>query len=218
MKGWDGGVELGLNGSSGNSEVFNFRGAMTAKRKVKLYETSGSLTYTFVKQDSEATENRAILDLRNDWLLENSKWRVFALGSVVYDDFKDWDFRVSAFVGAGYEFIENDKTLLLGRVGLGASREIGGTDNNITPEGLLGLDFNHKINERQRFTSSVDLFPALDDFGEYRAVAKAAWELIVDPETKMSLKIGVEDRFDSTPGDGFKKNDFSYFALLVWSF
>ena len=37
-------------------------------------------------------------------------------------------------------------------------------------------------------------------------------------ETKMSLKVGAEDRFNSHPGPDKKHNDLDYFALLVWSF
>jgi hypothetical protein len=48
--------------------------------------------------------------------------------------------------------------------------------------------------------------------------AKAGWEIVVDPEVNMTLKLGVEDRYNDNPGPDRKKNDIEYFALLAWSF
>lgn len=218
MDGWSGSIELGLTGSSGNTEELNFRGGFGAKRTSPFYETTIAFAYKVSTQEGDTTENQARLDLRNDWLLKDSKWRLFALGAGEYDDFQDWDFRVSAFGGVGYEFIKNDRTTLLGRAGLGASREIGGADNDIVPEAVLGADVEHKIDDRSKVTASIDFFPELSEIGPYRFVAKAAYEILVDPKNNMTLKLGFIDTYDSTPGDGFRRNDFDYFAMLVWSF
>ncbi len=56
------------------------------------------------------------------------------------------------------------------------------------------------------------------DLNEYRYKLKAEWELVVDPETKLSIQIGAEDRYSSNPGPNTKNNDLDYYALLVWSF
>lgn len=218
LDGWKGSVELGLSGSSGNTEEMTFRGGFGAKRTTTDYDTSVALVYKLSRDEGQTSENQGRLDVRNDWLIKDSKWRFFALGAFEYDDFQEWDFRVAAFGGVGYEFIKNDRTFLLGRAGVGLSREIGGSDNAITPEALLGGDFEHKFDDRQKVTASVDFFPDLSDFGPYRFVAKAAYEVLVDPETKMTFKVGAIDTYDSTPGDGFKRNDLDYFAVLVWSF
>jgi putative salt-induced outer membrane protein YdiY len=219
LTGWDGGVELGLNGSTGNSETFNVRGGANAERKTDLYVTKFTMTYERNSAESEVTKNRFEVTGRNDWILEKgSPWRIFLQGGAIYDDFQDWHWRLTTAAGIGYAFIENERTTLVGRAGLGLRRDLGGDDNRIHPEGVLGADLSHKITERQLLTASLDFFPSLLDLSDYRVVARAAWELIVDPEIKMSLKIGVEDRYDSDPGMGTKHNDFSYFALLVWSF
>lgn len=218
LEGWDGSVSVGLNGSDGNTERLSFRAGLDGLRKTPKLKTRLNSSYTYAQDNGEATENKARIDLRNDWLLPESRWRYFALGSFEYDDFQEWDFRVSAFLGIGYEFIKTERTLLLGRVGAGVSREIGGSRNELIPEALIGGDFEHQLTERQKLSATVDFFPELTRFGPYRFVARAAWEILIDPEVKMSLKIGIEDRYDSTPGEGFKRNDLDYFALLAWSF
>lgn len=218
LRGWTGSAALGLNGADGNTERISFRAEAGGKRTVEAYETSFNLLYTYGRENSRETENRFEGGLRNDWLFKDSPWRLFALAKYEYDNFQDWDHRVSAFVGPAYEFLKTDTTFLLGRVGAGVSREFGGEDNTWTPEGLIGADFEHKFSDRQKLTASADFYPALDDFGPYRFTAKGAYEILVDPSNGLTLRLGVEDRYDSTPGEGFKRNDITYFALLAWNF
>lgn len=219
LDGWKGGVEIGLNGSDGNTERLNFRGGANAQRTTERYDTKIGFIYSYGREESRDTENKFIAQGRNDWLFKDSPWRLFAKSTFEYDDFQDWDVRVSAHGGVGYAFIDDEKTLLLGRVGLGFAREFGGDDNAIKFEGLLGADFSRKLTERQKISASVDWYPELaPEIGPYRIEAKAAYEVLVDPESKMTLKLGVLDRYDSNPGDGFERNDFEYFALLAWSF
>lgn len=220
LDGWHGGIEAGLTGSSGNSEVLNARVAITGERKTSLMVTKGSATYTRTQENGDTTKNRFELAARNDWIFEKgSPWRYFLTGTYEYDDFQDWQHRVTVGNGIGYAFIDDDKTQLIGRAGLGVRREFGSTDDDWTPEAIFGVDFSHKLTERQKITASIDYFPALDDFmDDYRTVTKAAWEVLVDPEVKMSLKIGAEHRYDNVVGPGIEHTDVDYFALLVWSF
>lgn len=218
LEGWEGNVEVGLNGSSGNTDRVNFRAAIGGKRSTESIETSASLMYLYAQESSDDTENRFRATARNDWLMgEDSPWRYFIEGEFETDEFQDWDSRLSGFGGIGYEFIDNDDTFFLGRIGAGASRQFGSDDEDVKPELVIGLDFEHQLTERQKLTASTDLFPDLDETGEFRWNSQAAWQVLVDPETNMSLKIGIENRYDSNPGDA-KENDIYYFLALVWAF
>lgn len=215
-KGWKWNVELGLNGSDGNSQTLNFRAGLNGKRETSKTDTTVSFLYNYGSDDGEKSKDRFEANIRNDWKLQ-SPWRLFAQGKAEYDYFQDWDWRLSGYAGVGYEFIKNDKTTFIGRLGAGASKEIGGKDNSITPEGLLGLDYNHKINDRNEIFANVDFYPSLKDLGPYRFVAKAGWQIVVDEKSGMNLKLGAEDRYDSRP-EGRKRNDVDYFVLLVFAF
>jgi putative salt-induced outer membrane protein YdiY len=216
--GWEGNVALGLNGSSGNTDNLNLRASFDAKRTTEQIETTVLALFEYAQEDSEDTENRFLIGARNDWLFPDSPWRFFVEGSYELDEFQDWDSRLSGFAGFGYEFINDDKTLLIGRVGAGGSQDYGGEDEDFRPEGLLGLEFSHQISERQKITALTRLFPDLDDTGEYRWNTMAKWQITVDPDLNMNLNVGVENRYDSQPGGDDEKNDFSYFVTLGWSF
>lgn len=218
LEGWDGSVEVGLAGSDGNAEQLSFRTGVAATRKTERFETKFGLHYLYAKSDGTESANRFDLSLRNDWLFKESRWRLFAEGVYENDQFQQWDHRLSGFVGFGYEFINREKTTLIGRAGIGGSQEIGGPDEGFTPEALLGADFSHQLTERQKITASTDLFPSLDDGGEFRWINAAAWEINVDPETNMFLRLGALHRHESDPGAGFKNNDIDYFMTLGWSF
>ncbi|MCC5786061.1 MAG: DUF481 domain-containing protein [Phycisphaerales bacterium] len=218
FRGWDGSAEVGMNGSTGNTERFNLRAGINAERDTDRTFTTTSLTYTYAKEDGNDTENRLRFQLRNDWKLADSRWFVFAQGSAEYDDFQDWDVRLDGFLGLGYRFIDTERTRLNGRLGTGLSYDIGGSDNRIRLEGLAGADIRHQITERQLFRADVEYLPEYANFAHYRIRARASYEIIVDPEVNLSLKLGVENRYDSDPGEGFKRNDLDYFAVLAWSF
>lgn len=218
LKGWTGSVAAGLNGSDGNTERLNVRAGLEAKRDAAKYETSFATVFSYATENGDETENKWRNTLRNDWKFKDSKWRFFVLAGAETDTFQDWDWRVSVFAGPSYEWIKNDKTKVVLLAGAGLTREIGGSDNDWKPEALVGFDLEHKISDRQKITVGAVLLPELKDAGPYRANAKATYEILVDPEMKMSLKLGIEDRYDSTPGDGFKRNDIDYFAVLSWAF
>jgi putative salt-induced outer membrane protein YdiY len=214
---WEGGVELGLNGTQGNSETFNFRFGANGKRKRPDRELSLDFTYLKNSTSGVETANRALLDARNEWLDCQSPWTVFVHGTLEYDEFKAFDVRLTGDLGVGYQFIKDDWTTLVGRVGPGFSQEIGGPDDALVPEAVLGAEWERKLSDRQKVSASATLFPALDDLGDYRFDGKAAWEVLVDPAWNLTMQVAVIDRYDSTP-HGARKNDFEYSLLFLWAF
>jgi putative salt-induced outer membrane protein YdiY len=218
-EGWKGSVEAGVNGSAGNSESLNLRAGLKAARKLELTDTTLSMTYSRASTDSEVKENRLEASARNDWLFPGAmRWRYFAMARYEYDDFQEWQHRATVGNGLGYALIDDERTLLLPRLGIGAFREIGGGDNRIHPEGIVGVDLAVQMTERQKLTLTAEYLPDLLEFPGYKARAAGAWEVLVDPESSLSLKIGVEDRYDSSPGLGVKRNDLDYFLLLALTF
>jgi putative salt-induced outer membrane protein YdiY len=214
---WCGGVEFGVNGADGNSEIFKTRLGFETKRETPDNIFKLDFAYNFATANSVETENRALLNSRYEWLFADSPWSLFTSGTMEYDAFKEFDVRLAAHAGVGRQLLKTERLQLKGRVGAGASREIGGVNNHVTPEALFGADFEYKVSGRQKFTATLDVFPDLRDFGEYRAQARLAYELLVDPEWNLTLKIGAFDRYDSTP-DGKRRNDIDYFAVLLWKF
>ncbi len=216
--GWKGSVEAGVNGSSGNSESLDIRMGFSARRTTPEQETSTDGSYTWATDGGEKSKSRGEFNLRNDWQFTDSPWFIFATGKAEYDEFQDWRWRFSALGGPGYALIRDEQTTLKLRGGLGASKELGGSSDEIVPELDLGVDFEHRLSERQRIYITSDAYPRVEDFAEFRTLTKAGWEILVDPETHLLLRLGIEHRHESQPGAGFKKNDLDYFAVMGWQF
>ncbi len=217
FEGWEGSVEAGINGTTGNSENFNFRLGLNAERLTEKMETRFDALYRYATSEGEDTTNRFETGLRNDWLLNESPWRLFAEVGYEYDEFQDWDHRISGFAGVGYEFIDNDTTSLVGRAGLGGNQTVGGDDERFTPEGLLGLDLTHQLTDNQKIAAGTEVLPSLDPFGDYRVNSYADYTVKVNPDNNMFLKLGVKHRWDSDPGDA-KRSDLDYYLTLGWGF
>jgi hypothetical protein len=140
---------------------------------------------------------------------------LFAASSLLYDEFQAFDLRFAANGGVGYQIVETERTNLIGRMGAGTSREFGGPDNSWVPEALLGAEYDFVISDRQKLYFRADYFPDWESFSSYRVVTDAGWELVVDAETNLSLKISVNDQYDSTP-NGAEPNLLNYAVLLLW--
>ncbi|MDX1961643.1 MAG: DUF481 domain-containing protein [Pirellulales bacterium] len=216
-KAWAGSFDLGVNGSEGNSQTFNLRTGLNAKREVPWSITTLRFDYVNNSANSLQTADRAFFDGRYEWLFEASPWSLYIHETTEYDEFRAFNVRVTADAGVGYQFWKNDLSSMKARIGPGASREFGGTDESWTPELVFGLYFDRQISKLQKINFSVDYFPQIDDFMSYRLNSQVNWEVVLDQVNNLSMKIGVVDRYDSTP-QGKKPNDVDYRTVLVWNF
>lgn len=218
LTGWKRRVEIGAFGASGNTSTTSFRGSLRTTRKVPTNETTLNLTYQYATRDGSVIQNRLQTTGRYDKLKKDSRWRYFVSGSYEADEFRDWDYRLTGGGGFGFELIKDDKTTLLSRGGLSLAQDFGGLDEELRTEAILGLDLTHKISERQKISGKIDYLPNTSALGEYRINAKADWQLLIDPETRLSLRIGGEDRFDSNARGKSKENDLTYYIVLAIEF
>jgi putative salt-induced outer membrane protein YdiY len=214
--GWGASYELGLNGAEGNATNFNLSTALKLTRTLESRITTLDLNYSQASSDSVLIRDFALFRTRNEYLLGESRWSIFTEGMLEYDRFQAFDFRLTMATGLGYRFIDNETTSLKTRTGLGTSREFGGPSDEWKPELVLGLDFKHKLTDRQSLYLTNDLYPNWNDFGDFRMISDAGWQLLIDEGTRTSLKVGVINRHDSTP-QGQKANDLNYSVLLMWN-
>ncbi|MBC8355165.1 MAG: DUF481 domain-containing protein [Planctomycetes bacterium] len=212
---WEGGAEIGISGTDGNSEALSFRAGANLKRKTNVHETTFDLTYLKASADGVETQNNAIQNLGYERSFGDSRWSFFAKEFLEYDEFKAFDLRLALNAGVGYKFIDTETTKLKGRYGAGVSHEIGGPTDDWVAELVYGADFERQLTKRQKLSLTVDYFPEWGNFDNYRMVSDLGWEVLLDEEHNLNLKLSVNDRYDSTP-NGRKPNDINYALLLLW--
>ncbi len=217
---WYGGFEFGINGSQGNADVTNLRLGLNADRKTDRNRFHTDLLYTLSNQDSRATQNQAIWNMRDEILFKNSPWSVFTASQLEFDQFRAYELRVGNYAGLAYLWLKTDRTRFATRAGAGAVREVSfddGPPDRWVPEAVLGYDFNRRLTDRQGFVSSLDVYPNLSQIGQFRVRTRIGYEILIDPQWNMVLRLGVQDRYDSNPGPS-KRNDLNYFTTLMFKF
>lgn len=213
---WSGRLQLGLSGSRGSTDSDAVRIVASAKRDGANTILSLRSTYQQTRRDGDRTENRFTARARNEWLRGESKWSGFLESELELAEFLDYDARLRGGGGMVYRFLDNDETLFSTRLGLGAARQFNSSNEDIDPEAIIALAFSHRFNERQRIELSADYFPDLRDTENYRADFRAGWEIGLNDENNMKLRLSLEDRYNSRAS--MDKNNIDYFAELVYEF
>jgi len=212
---WSGTFDISITGKRGNTQEQDARLDFTARREtdrtIDSYIVNFQQSSAEVDGQTDQTARRGFAQGRREWRLEDSKWRPFLQGSVEDDKFKDWNQRVRIAAGGAYPWIENDEERFIGRIGAGGEKQFGGEDDDWTPEALLGVDYFLLVREGQSINLSTEVYPSLDDMGEYQSITRAEYRVVVSPEDPWSLKVGFEHLHDSDPGPGDKSGDWTYY-------
>jgi putative salt-induced outer membrane protein YdiY len=214
---WEGRVELGVNGSSGNSERLATRYGAKVKRQTPRSTFTADLLYSNSYANGDKNEDKLLAESRTEWKLWQTRWHYFAHSTTDYDQFTAYGVRVAADTGLGYQYIDTGYTQFKGRAGVGFSQEFNSPDERFIPEAVAGVSYEHRLTRRQKLIASCDLFPDIGDVKDFRLRSNASWEIKIDPPARLSLRLSVIDRYDSTP-NGKRKNDLDYSTLIVWEF
>ena len=216
---WKFTVEAGLNGTAGRTPVQSFRGLLNANRSTPEMVTTAALGWWYTRSDDVETQQRVQADARNEWpVTPKSSLSYFVAGRTEYDQFQQWDWRLSGQAGLSFTLWKDEKLTLTGRSGFGASREFGAPNPSVHAEFTPSLDLELRINPRNKIFVSVNGALDLENTDGSRANLKAWYECVLDPEHGMSLKLGVEDRYEHSPASFREKHEMDYFAVIVFSF
>jgi putative salt-induced outer membrane protein YdiY len=212
---WTRRVEVGITGAAGNSENQKITAGFTAGFEDETTRWAHETAYYRNESDGSLTDNTFKSLLNRDWLQPGSPWFQFAGGRFDWDEFQDWDTRLTGNGGIGYEFIGTDRLRLLGRAGLGANQTFGDREE-LTLEGLLEVDAIWRISPAQTLAFTNTFHPNLEESGEYRNLTSIDWTLDLDEASGLGLKISLSNDYDSLAADASDKNDFRYAGALVW--
>jgi putative salt-induced outer membrane protein YdiY len=213
---WKHEIDVGINGSTGNSKTINLHLGYTGSYKDADHRWKLISAHDKAKSDGEESSNQFYTDLLKDWYFNDSPWIAFLEGRYDWDEFKDWDYRTTVSSGAGYEFIDNDSWNLTGRLGLGGNKTYGDADEEITAEALFALEGAWTISGREAVDFKTTFYPSLEESGEYRNISTFNWKMTMLEQDRLAMKIGLRTEYDSSATAGTKTHDFKYNVSLVW--
>lgn len=210
---WRGSVGAGASIISGNSRSSSFNLNSEAIRWTKNDKTRFYATALYGKTNGVESANLLRGGGRYDYDLTP---RVFSFGSIDLerDKIANLKFRVAPAVGLGYHVVKNEANTFDVFAGVGyvhdefyTPRLVAGSTRSKygRPELLIGEQSTHKLSESTSLRQSFVVYPNLDDRWEYRSVFDAG--LAVAMSSKVSLTVGLVNRYNSDPGPGVKKSD-----------
>ena len=124
LRGWTKGVSVGWNAASGKSRTQNFNADLGLSRETERNRGNLVARYFYNENDSDVENNQFDTRYIHDFLFPPSAWFPFLSSHYRFDSQQDWNHRLGADTGVGYQFIETDEWNLLGRVGGGFSQTL----------------------------------------------------------------------------------------------
>jgi putative salt-induced outer membrane protein YdiY len=217
LAGWEKSIEVGFSGKSGDTDTLDLYSKASGDYTDEERRWRVRAAYFYGLTESDKTKNEGFANARRDWLGLPDPWFLFAEGRADYNEFRDYRFRAGGFLGVGYNFVKRERLDVIGRVGAGASYEFGDV-NELVPEALIALEVRWQVAENQRFDFINTLFPDLNDFGEYRNFTEASYTVNLQRGRGVSLKVGVQNEYDSLTEDASSHNTLTYFGAMMYNF
>jgi len=214
---WDGQFELGFSATQGNSETTHMLMRLKAKKQSERHRWIADSAYYLSRDQDKTTKNEFAAGLLKDWLIPDSPWFYYAQARYEYDEFEAWEQRIRGAAGVGYQLFKSDKLDVLLRAGAGGNHEFGEVDE-FTPEAQLGGELAWKLTDSQSIEASTYYYPNLGDWPESRIESTLGWRVKIDQLDGVSLKVGLENEYESRTEDDSKHNDVKVFSSVVFEF
>jgi putative salt-induced outer membrane protein YdiY len=213
---WNWAVDLGLSGSQGNTDTLKLRTGLDLRYDTPDDVMILNVLYILNQANGGELENKGFGLLRNEMPIDDTfGW--YAQTAVEYDEFRTVDFRFASHSGLAFTAYQDASQLLRFRVGFGTAYESGGPVNEWLLEGQAGLDYEYRLTDRTKVTAAADYYPNVEAFGQYRVRVRASFDILLDPQTNVLLRLGAFNRYDSKPY-GSQPNDLDYFMTLQFRF
>lgn len=213
---WVSSVALGLAVTGGNSDTALFTGKYETKRAWEKDEFDFEIDVAYGKNNGE--ESQAIGHSAANWKhILKEPWYFGLNADFLHDSIARLAYRFTVGPVIGYYFIKNDATKLSAEVGPAfVTRNYYPTDTENFLAVRFGEKFEHKFNDSVKVWQALDVTPQVDDFGDYLAAFEIGCESALSKA--LALRVVGQDRYQSVPAAGARRNDTSLVASIVYKF
>ncbi len=218
---WTGTFASGLNGKSGNSDNLDINMTLNLARDTEFTNTTLLASYFYASNEVATVTDRVFAQGRRERKFSNyPKLSIYHQTAYEWDRFKNFDYRIALHGGLGYEVYKLDDRFLKLRFGAGASREVGAPapGDEWIPELQFGTDWERNLTDRVRLYATLDFYPNVNDFADYRLNTLGGVEYTLNEERDINFRLFAFNRYDSTPAPGNTENDLDYGMALSLGF
>ena len=222
---WKTTVAAGANVTRGNSETMMYNGSVVSVFKQNENEarvgmeanygetqvTQGAGTNAVKKTDTNVNNVRGFGEYRR--LLSERNY-AYVNGEVLQDDIAGIDYRFMVGPGLGRYFLMSDSQKLSGEAGVAyiQSKQDGVTDDTVALR--LAERYEQKVSATSSVWESAEYLPSTKDFSRCLINAEVGAEAAMN--AKLSLRVVVQDKYNSDPAPGKEQNDLAVIAGLTY--
>jgi len=212
---WQSVASFGASVAKGNANSVLLTAAFTTEKKTPENETSLGADAAYGEQNAVESVDRLHAFGQGNHLY-SPRFYSYARLDALHDGIAGIDYQFTASPGAGYYFIKNTNSTLVGEVGPGIAIErLGDVDDTYATMRLFEK-YDHKFNSQVHTWESVEFLP---DAG---LVEKFSLNMEVGVETtitkSLSLKTMLQDNYVNLPAAGRKDNDVKLVSGISYKF
>lgn len=212
---WESEFALGLTLTAGNRDSWLLTADARTRRKKHPTEWAFGLSASY--GEVEGVKSTELLRGYGQFnRLFGEYWFGYLRADGLHNDITDVDYRFTVGPGLGRYLIKRKQTTLT--VESGATflwERVAGIENDYVAV-RFAERFEHKFNDRVRVWQSAEFLPAVEDFSDYVLDSEAGIDSALSKS--LSLRVYLQDTYDSEPAPGRKPNDLRLVSALVVKF
>jgi putative salt-induced outer membrane protein YdiY len=222
---WKSTIAAGANVSRGNSEAMLYNGSVVSAFKEGPNEARVGIEANYgearttqgagtnATTTTAANVNNGVVFAEYRYLLTERNY-VYGKAELLEDVIANVDYRATIGPGVGRYFLMSPDQKLSAELGATyiAGKQAGKVDDTVALR--VSERYELKLSATASLWESVEYLPSVDDFSRYLLNAEAGLEAAVN--TKLSLRIVVQDKFNSSPAPGKDDNDVVLIAGLSY--
>ena len=192
----------------------NISGAI--KKETEEAKFALNAKYFYSVNGGVVSDNDVFVNADQTWLINRSRWSIFAMATYQWDEFQLWEHRFSPYAGVGYLLVKKKNLDLTLRLGAGGTWEY--TNKDFEPQFLIEIKTDWEISSLQSLEGSARIAPKMNDFSNYLMTLSLNYKLKLAEDSPFSLNLSVLDIYDSQPEDGGTNNDLKLVLSLGYDF
>jgi len=222
---WQTTVSAGANVTRGNSETMALNGSVCTvfkqdKNEARLgvegnygqsQTTQGSGSNATKKTDTTLNNVKAYGEYRR---LLTERTYAYANAEVLHDDIAEIDYRLTVGPGLGRYLLMSDRQKLSVEGGMAYIKErvAGDDDDRVVLRVCERYDL--KVSATASLWEQVEYMPTVDDMSQCLVNGEIGAEAAMN--AKLSLRVVLQDKYNSTPAPGKDDNDLAVIAGLTY--
>jgi len=213
--GWDSSLDLGLTMTQGNSETTLLTTNLNLSKSEANDEYLAGLGYTFGEDSGNVSADELTGFFSWNRLVSETQYAGFRLEGR-RDDIAKVDYRIQATALYGIYLIKNDTTTFSIEGGPGYTTQSLDSVDSDSAHFYVGQKASHKLTENTNLTQSIAAYAQLEDFDNHNI--NFTFGIETRMSEAMSLKILVENKYESEPAAGAENNDLKLVSGISYKF